>query len=148
MKEPWYSELAFYPWFQRVQTQYERILSDGGVFIYDTGWLYLFGQMDDDFLINLLLISLCFSFAFANVMAMEDNKGLWGLLSATKLGRNRLLGINGWYVALLVWELRCSPGSSVVYRFHRSIQWVRFGQEYRAFHSTKVFLSIYRLYCF
>ncbi len=91
MKEPWYSELAFYPWFQRVQTQYERILSDGCVFIYDTGYLYLFGQMDDDFLINLLLISLCFSFAFANVMAMEDSKGLWGLLSATKLGRKRIV---------------------------------------------------------
>ena len=62
MKEPWYSELTFYPWFQRIQAQYERILSDGGVFIYDTGYLYLFGQMDDDFLINLLLISLCFQF--------------------------------------------------------------------------------------
>ena len=43
MKEPWYSELAFYPWFQRIQTQYERILSDGSVFIYDTGYLYLLG---------------------------------------------------------------------------------------------------------
>ena len=97
MKEPWYSEVAFYPWFQRIQTQYERILSDGGVFIYDTGYLYLFGQMDDDFLINLLLISLCFSFAFANVMAMEDGKGLWGLLSATKLGRKRIL-VQKWMV--------------------------------------------------
>lgn len=101
MKEPWYSEVAFYPWFQRIQTQYERILSDGGVFIYDTGYLYLFGQMDDDFLINLLLISLCFSFAFANVMAMEDGKGLWGLLSATKLGRKRIL-VQKWMVCSVV----------------------------------------------
>ena len=101
MKEPWYSEVAFYPWFQRIQRQYERILSDGGVFIYDTGYLYLFGQMDDDFLINLLLISLCFSFAFANVMAMEDGKGLWGLLSATKLGRKRIL-VQKWMVCSVV----------------------------------------------
>lgn len=101
MKEPWYSEVAFYPWFQRIQTQYERILSAGGVFIYDTGYLYLFGQMDDDFLINLLLISLCFSFAFANVMAMEDGKGLWGLLSATKLGRKRIL-VQKWMVCSVV----------------------------------------------
>lgn len=101
MKEPWYSEVAFYPWFQRIQTQYERILSDGGVFIYDTGYLYLFGQMDDDFLINLLLISLCFSFAFANVMAMEDGKGLWGLLSAAKLGRKRIL-VQKWMVCSVV----------------------------------------------
>ena len=101
MKEPWYSEVAFYPWFQRIQTQYERILSDGGVFIYDTGYLYLFGQMDDDFLINLLLISLCFSFAFANIMAMEDGKGLWGLLSATKLGRKRIL-VQKWMVCSVV----------------------------------------------
>lgn len=120
MKEPWYSELAFYPWFQRVQTQYERILSDGGVFIYDTGYLYLFGQMDDDFLINLLLISLCFSFAFANVMAMEDNKGLWGLLSATKLGRKRIVR-HKWMVCsvaclgitLLPWFFRGLSISSV-----------------------------------
>ena len=120
MKEPWYSEVAFYPWFQRVQTQYERILSDGGVFIYDTGYLYLFGQMDDDFLINLLLISLCFSFAFANVMAMEDGKGLWGLLSATKLGRKRIL-VQKWMVCsvasmgvtLLPWFFRGLSISSV-----------------------------------
>ena len=120
MKEPWYSEVAFYPWFQRIQTQYERILSDGGVFIYDTGYLYLFGQMDDDFLINLLLISLCFSFAFANVMAMEDGKGLWGLLSATKLGRKRIL-VQKWMVCsvasmgvtLLPWFFRGLSISSV-----------------------------------
>ena len=120
MKEPWYSELAFYPWFQRVQTQYERILSDGGVFIYDTGYLYLFGQMDDDFLINLLLISLCFSFAFANVMAMEDSKGLWGLLSATKLGRKQIVR-HKWMVCsvaclgitLLPWFFRGLSISSV-----------------------------------
>lgn len=120
MKEPWYSEVAFYPWFQRIQTQYERILSDGGVLIYDTGYLYLFGQMDDDFLINLLLISLCFSFAFANVMAMEDGKGLWGLLSATKLGRKRIL-VQKWMVCsvasmgvtLLPWFFRGLSISSV-----------------------------------
>ena len=119
MKEPWYSELAFYPWFQRVQTQYERILSDGGVFIYDTGYLYLFGQMDDDFLINLLLISLCFSFAFANVMAMEDSKGLWGLLSATKLGRKRIVwfkwmvcSVSCLIITLLPWFFRALSISS------------------------------------
>ena len=120
MKEPWYSELTFYPWFQRIQAQYERILSDGGVFIYDTGYLYLFGQMDDDFLINLLLISLCFSFSFANVMAMEDSNGLWGLLSATKLGRKRII-IQKWIVCgiacagitLLPWFFRGLSISSV-----------------------------------
>ena len=120
MKEPWYSELAFYPWFQRIQTQYERILSDGGVFIYDTGYLYLLGQMDDDFLINLLLLSLCFSFAFANVMAMEDSKGLWGLLSATKLGKKQIVGYK-WMICgvacvgitLLPWFFRSLSISSV-----------------------------------
>ena len=133
MKEPWYSELTFYPWFQRIQAQYERILSDGGVFIYDTGYLFLFGQMDDDFLINLLLISLCFSFSFANVMAMEEN----GLSYK-----------NGLYVELPARELRCSPGFSVVYRFHRSIPWGKFGQESRVFLNTRAFLSVCRFYCF
>lgn len=120
MKEPWYSELAFYPWFQRVQTQYERILSDGGVFIYDTGYLYLLGRMDDDLLTNLLLLSLCFCFAFANVMAMEDSKGLWGLLSATKLGQKQVVR-HKWMVCsvtcagitLLPWFFRGLAISSV-----------------------------------
>ncbi len=120
MKEPWYSELAFYPWFQRIQVQYERILSEGGLFIYDTGYLYLLGQLDDDFLVNLLLITLCFCFAFANVMAMEDSKGLWGLLSATKLGKKRIVSYK-WMVCnvaclgitLLPWLFRGISISSV-----------------------------------
>ncbi len=120
MKEPWYSELAFYPWFQRIQTQYERILSDGGVFIYDTGYLYLFGRMDDDFLINLLLSSLCFCFVFSNVMTMEENKGLWNLLSATKSGRKQIIRYK-WKVCsvvclgitLLSWLFRSLSISSV-----------------------------------
>ena len=120
MKELWYGELTFYPWFQRIQKQYERILSDGGVFVYDTGYLYLFGQMNDDFLMNLLLISLCLSFSFANVMAMEDSKGLWGLLSATRAGRKRIIKIK-WIVCgmicliitLLPWCFRSLSISSV-----------------------------------
>ena len=91
LKEQWYSELAFYPWFQKVQAQYERICSDGGVFIYDTGYLYLFGQLDDSFLVDLLVISICLSFAFSNVMAMEDSRGLWSLLCATQFGNKKIV---------------------------------------------------------
>ena len=97
MKEPLYAQLAFYPWFQRIQSQYHRILSNGGVFVYDTGYLYLFGRMDDSFLTDLLLISLCLAFSFSGAMSMEDGKGLWPLLSSTKAGKRQIVK-NKWLV--------------------------------------------------
>lgn len=113
MKLQWYGELAFYPFFQRILAQYERILQNGGAFVYDTGYLYLFGTMDDSFLLDLLLLSLCFCFAFANVMAMEDSKGVWGVLSASRCGRKRIIyskclvcGLAAAGMALLPWLFR------------------------------------------
>lgn len=69
MKLPWESEMSFYPAFQRVLAQYEKILENGGVFVYDTGYLYLLGSIDDSFLTDLLLLVLCICFSFSNVMA-------------------------------------------------------------------------------
>lgn len=113
MKQPWYSELVFYPSFQRIQTQYEHIVSDGGVFVYDTGYLYLFGQMDDDLQVNLLLLTICIGFSFANVMAMEDSKNLWNLLSTTKQGKLQIIrkkwavcGVACFVLTLLPWIFR------------------------------------------
>lgn len=100
MKVQWYSQLAFYPYFQRIWVQYQRILETGGVFVYDTGYLYLFGAMDDSFFINLLLLSLCVSFAFSNVMSMEDSKGAWNLLAASRCGRAKLIGVK-WLICAL-----------------------------------------------
>lgn len=91
MKLPWESEMAFYPAFQRVLAQYEKILENGGVFVYDTGYLYLLGSIDDSFLTDLLLLVLCICFSFSNVMALEDSRRMWALLSATRCGRRKVL---------------------------------------------------------
>ena len=91
MKLPWESEMSFYPAFQRVLAQYEKILENGGVFVYDTGYLYLLGSIDDSFLTDLLLLVLCICFSFSNVMALEDSRGMWALLSATRCGRRKVL---------------------------------------------------------
>ena len=99
-KEKWYSQLVFYPWFERALDQYDYISGKGGVFVYDTGYLYLSGQMDSSFRLDLLLLSLCFSLAFSNVMALEDSKGMWGLLAASRAGRKKVI-LSKWLVCVL-----------------------------------------------
>ena len=91
LKANWYGVTFFYPSFQRVIQQYENIQENGGEFIYDTGYLYFFGRMNDDDLIDLLLLSLCMVIAFGNVMAMEFQSGSWYLLSATKQGKKKII---------------------------------------------------------
>lgn len=91
MKTKWYGEVTFYPSFQRVLEQYEHVKQEGGAFLYDSGYRYLFGTMDDSHLIDFLMLSICFVFAFGNVMAMEDQKKSWTLLSATESGKKKIL---------------------------------------------------------
>lgn len=91
LKADWYGITFFYPSFQRVMQQYENIQENGGEFIYDTGYLYFFGRMNDDYLIDLLLLSLCIAIAFGNVMAMEFKNGSWYLLNATKQGKKKII---------------------------------------------------------
>lgn len=91
MKAQWYAVTAFYPSFQRVMLQYERILKGGGDFIYDTGYLYLFGKMNMDFVIDLLLLSFCMVFAFSDVIAMEYQNGSLNLISATLKGKRKII---------------------------------------------------------
>lgn len=93
LKSKWYAVTAFYPFFQRIWTQYQRILEQGGHFIYDTGYLCLLGKYGENspFAKNLLLLSLCVSFAFGNCMAMEYRNGAWRLLGAAPRGENRIL---------------------------------------------------------
>lgn len=105
MKAEWYAVTAFYPAFQRVQQQYQRICERGGSFIYDTGYLYLFGTMDNGFLINLLLLSICTVLSFGNVISMEYQKGAWNLLGATRLGRRKIcfrkIGVSVLFASIL-----------------------------------------------
>lgn len=91
VKLEWESVLSFYPSFQRVEQQYERVCRDGGEFIYDTGYLYLFGTMDDSFLIGLLLLSICMVLAFYNGISMEYSRKSWFLLRSTKSGYGKII---------------------------------------------------------
>lgn len=90
MKLSYYNETAFYPAFQRVLTQYNNITETGGRFIYDTGYLYLFGLQDNTLLINLLLLISGILFAFSNGLSMEYQKKSWCLLSATLHGKRSI----------------------------------------------------------
>lgn len=120
MKSKWYGEISFYTSFQRVLQQYEHIRENGGVFVYDTGYRYLFGTMDDRFLIDFLLLSLCMVFAFSNVMAMEYQKTSWAFLSATAKGKRQIIQnkilictICAALMALLPWLFRMISISEV-----------------------------------
>lgn len=93
MKAQYYSELAFYPSFRRVMEQYENVKENDSVFLYDTGYLYLFGKKKGRFQENLLLLNLCLLLLLGNAMAMEhENKSL-NLLGATSRGRRSILKI-------------------------------------------------------
>lgn len=91
MKSELSAVTAFYPFFCRVLQQYERIRTEGGAFVYDTGYRYLLGCMNEEDLINLLLFSCGIILAFGNGIAMEDRNGSWALLSATRKGKRRIL---------------------------------------------------------
>lgn len=131
LKTRWYGVLTFYPSFQRVLQQYQHVRQDGGVFIYDTGYRYLFGTMDHSYLIDFLLLSLCMVFAFGNIIAMEYQKQSWYLLSATAKGKRKILqkkllvcALCAAGIALLPWIFRMISISSVypLHEWCRSIQ--------------------------
>lgn len=91
MKSHWYSMTALYPYFSRAEKQYDHIIENGGVFIYDTGYSYLFGKTDDNFTVDLLMLSMCMIFALGNVLPMEEQTRSWDLLSATAKGKRKIM---------------------------------------------------------
>lgn len=91
LKAEWESIIAFYPSFQRIEKQYEKICMQGGDFIYDTGYLYLFGKMDNVFLIDITILTFGLILAFGNAISMEDQSGTWKLLGTTKYGRKKII---------------------------------------------------------
>ncbi|MDD5936516.1 MAG: hypothetical protein PUC65_13320 [Clostridiales bacterium] len=113
MKVKWESDLAFYSQFQRVEQQYVYIRQYGGEFIYDTGYLYLLGNRDPVFLKKWLFINLCFIFSFGNVISMEYQKISWGLIGATRKGKEQIIQkkvmislISSFVLILLLWMVR------------------------------------------
>lgn len=91
LKAKWNAVTFFYPSFERVLKQYQRISERGGNFVYDTGYLYLFGKMNDDYFIDILLLFLCIVLAFSNVIAMEYQRGAWYFLSPTLEGKKKII---------------------------------------------------------
>ena len=91
MKSKYSSEVSFYPAFQRILDQYVYVKESGKEFLYDTGYLYLFGILGSGFSAEFLMLSVCMVFAFSNGMSMEDQKKSWTLLSATKRGKQQIL---------------------------------------------------------
>ena len=92
MRSQWEAVTALYPYFQRAEKQYDHITQNhGGVFIYDTGYQFLFGKFNDNFTVDLLLLSMCMIFAFGNVLPMEAQVKAWNLLSATAQGKRRII---------------------------------------------------------
>lgn len=83
--------LAFYPSFCRVRQQYEHIKAYGGNFIYDTGYRYLFGILEDAFPVDFLILSVGIILAASGAAPMEYQSGSLLLLCATKAGRQKIL---------------------------------------------------------
>lgn len=92
MKQSYYGVISFYPEFQKVFGQYESILQYGGRFIYETGYLYLFGVSNQSYMIDLLLILLALVFGFANIISMEYVKNSWHILNPTTMGKAKIIG--------------------------------------------------------
>ena len=115
MKMQWEAVLSFYPSFERIALQYDRVKQDGGEFIYDTGYLYLLGKQDNSLLVCALLLSACMVLSFHNSISMEYSKNSWFLLGTTALGRRKIIVRKIWICLI------CAAIVSVVPWIFRSI---------------------------
>lgn len=115
MKTQWESVLSFYPSFERIALQYDRVKQYGGEFIYDTGYLYLLGEQDNSLLICALLLSACMVLSFHNSISVEHSKNSWFLLGTTAAGRKKII------VRKVLVCLFCAAMMSVVPWIFRSI---------------------------
>lgn len=84
--------LCFYPAFQRAESQYDRICREGGSFVYDTGYLYLFGVLENSLPIDFLLLSVGVILTVSGTITMEYQSGSLLLLSPTRVGRRKVFG--------------------------------------------------------
>ena len=91
MKVKWYSITAFYPTFEKVLEQDKYVKENDGNYIYDTGYLYLFGVMDEGILNDFILLTLSIIFMFCNVMAIEYQNKAVNILQATNKGNKAII---------------------------------------------------------
>lgn len=90
LKAQEYMILSFYPSFQRVEEQYQHIQKYGGSFVYDTGYLYLFGILEDAFSVDFLILTVGIILAVSGIISMEYQTGALFLLCASKEGKRRI----------------------------------------------------------
>jgi len=91
MKVKWYSITAFYPTFEKVLEQDKFVKENNGNYIYDTGYLYLFGVMDEGILNDFILLTLSIIFMFCNVMAIDYQNKAVNILQATNKGNKAII---------------------------------------------------------
>lgn len=91
MKVKWYSITAFYPTFEKVLEHDKYVKENNGNYIYDTGYLYLFGVMDDGILNDFILLTLSIIFMFCNVMAIDYQNKAVNILQATNKGKKAII---------------------------------------------------------
>lgn len=96
LKMEWNAVTCLYPSFVRAWEQYERIRQEGGDFIYDTGYLYLFGALGESLLVGFSLLCCGVVLSFSGAAAMEEAVSAWKLLASTRKGKCRVLLYKGW----------------------------------------------------
>lgn len=115
MKLPYYNEVAYYPTFQRVESQYEHVMETEGQFIYDTGYEYLLGYRENRFRLQFFLLVMGALFAFSNVYTMERQNASWRILSATLRGRRKISQCK--VLVCVIWTLVVSLGNLLGYGY-------------------------------
>lgn len=88
--------LLFYPSFQRVEQQYDRIKTSGGDFVYDSGYRYWFGLSEDVFVANALILTIALILIASGLIPYEYQSGMVLLLHSSSNGKRRVMTIKGW----------------------------------------------------
>lgn len=123
--------LAFYPMFQRVEKQYEHIKQYGGGFIYDTGYLYLSGILEDSFPVDFVMISVGVLLAVSGTAAMEYQSGSLFLIRATKVGRRKIFMYKALICGMAAAVLALVPFLCRIYRIASVYPLHSFGADIR-----------------
>lgn len=100
-RDQWEMVLFFYPAFQRAWKQYERIQEDGGIFLYDTGYMYFFGVWGEGFQLELLFFVIGLLLAFSHSVSMEYQNHTNLLVSSSKAGMKRVICRKIWLSVLV-----------------------------------------------
>lgn len=128
---------ALYPVFEVVMEHYERALSDGTPFLYDTGYRELFWKNKGIkvLLKEMFIVAIFIILAFGSALSMENEKQAWMLIGTTTVGTKKIRK-NKWLI--------CMAGAAVMTIFTWVFRFVMISLKYpmRApFYSTNCLLG-------